>query len=78
MQIFRGKVWQRTTDLRLIGLTVCRVYGQVEIEQHRLTIVSQQDVRGLDITMQNAPFVSVSQGVRQPLTNPKDRIDIRR
>ena len=59
----------RTAQLQRIG-------RQVEIQEHRLTIVGEQNVGGLDVPMNDAALVGVGQGVRQSFADPQDRIDI--
>ena len=49
---------------------------QVEIEQHGLAVVGQQDVRRLQVTVEDAPFVGMGQTIRQPSADPEDGMDI--
>ena len=50
--------------------------GQVEVEQHRLAVVGDQDVGRLDVPVHDAALVGMGQGVGQPLADPQDGIDV--
>jgi hypothetical protein len=55
------------------GLEVLR---EVEIEQHRLTLVGQQDVLGLQVEVQDPPLVGVGQPAGHARGHPEDGLDI--
>ena len=52
------------------------IFGEVEVQQHRLAVVGQQDVGGLQVPVDDAPPVRVGQPVGQPHGQPEDRLDI--
>jgi hypothetical protein len=75
--LFRGHVGQRAADPRAgFRVTQCSRVGQVEVQQHRLAIVLQQDVGRLQIPVDDAPLVGVGQSVSQAGAEPQDRVGI--
>ncbi len=63
--MLRGHVRQGAADAaRLAGRF--RVFGQVEVEEHRLPLVGQQHVGRLEVAVQHAALVGVGQPLGQP------------
>ena len=62
-------------DLRGPG-PVLQVDREVEIQEHRLAVVGQQDVGGLQVEVQDRPLVRMGQPARQPGAHPEDGLDV--
>ena len=52
------------------------VGGEVEVEQDRLAVVGEEDVGRLEVAVEDAPLVGMSQALRDPLHEPEDGRDI--
>ena len=50
--------------------------GQIEVQEHRLAVVLEQDVGRLQVAVDDAAFVGVRQPVRQPGPEPQYRFGI--
>ena len=70
-------VEKRAPDGRRQARPVFEVHREVEIEQHRLPFVGEQDVAGLEVQMQDPALVGMGQPARQPGDDPQDGLDIR-
>ena len=53
-----------------------RVQREVEVQQQRLCVGGQKDVRGLQVEMDQAALVGVGQTVGQAGANTADRLDV--
>jgi hypothetical protein len=51
---------------------------QVEVQEHRLAVARDQDVRGLDVEVDEAPVVGVLERIGQARPDPADRLHVRR
>src|SRR5262249_49883819 len=64
LQVLRGHVRQRPADERRRRVPAqAGVLGEVEVQQHRLAVLGQQDVGRLEVAMHDAAVVGVPQPV---------------
>src|SRR5205807_759809 len=76
VEVLRRHVGQRPADHRCrVGVNP-QVYRQVEVQQHRLALVCQQDVGRLQVAVQDAALVGMSQTVGQTRGDPQDGLDV--
>ena len=68
-------VGERAADRGALGAG--RVVGEVEVEDHRLAVVREQDVGRLDVAVEDAALVRVGQAVGQARSEPEDGPDER-
>ena len=77
LQGLRGHVRERPSGQgRRRGAGVLGVGGQIEVEEHGLAVVGQQDVGRFEVAVDDSPFVGVCQAVGEPGTEPEDRLDV--
>ena len=76
-QLFGGHIRQGAPDAcRRLAPGQLGIFGEVEVQQHRLAFVGQEDVGGLEVPVDDAPGVRVGQAIGQPRRQPEDRLDI--
>ena len=72
-------VGQRAPDHGVLDFTFRRTTrlddGQVEIEQHRSTVGSQQDIRRLQVTVEQSPGMGVFESLGKPRHDPHRGLD---
>ena len=52
------------------------VVGEVEVEQHGLAVVGEQDVGGLEIAVDDAAVMGMSEAVGEAGPQPQDGVDV--
>jgi hypothetical protein len=72
LQLLGGHVRQGAPDQRFGGAGALGVLRQVEIQQHRLALVREQDVGRLEVVVHDPAFVGVGEPVRQAAAQPQD------
>ncbi len=76
VEMFGGHVGQRAAGHRRRGIAAFGVLGHVEVKQHRLAVLGQEDVGRLEVVVQDAALVGVGQSVGEALADPQDRLDV--
>ena len=70
-QVFRSHVGDRAAERRFdLRVRLVLVMRQIEIEQHRCAVRTQQNVARLDVAVQHAAIVRVLESIGEPRDDP--------